>query len=182
VPAFRQARAVSYDRLAILLQRTSRPREATEVYRQALKEEPLNPGLQNQFAWLLATGPAPVRDARQAVELARKAVAREPQNGAFWNTLGVAQYRAGDGPAAVAALEKSMQLRKGGDASDWFFLAMAHGRSGALAQARPWYDRAVRWLEENRPGDEELGRFRAEAAALLVRPGPPPARQVPPDK
>jgi tetratricopeptide (TPR) repeat protein len=30
-----------------------------------------------------------------------------------------------------------------------------------------WYDRAVVWIDKNKPQDEELKRFRAEAAALL---------------
>jgi uncharacterized protein HemY len=39
-------------------------------------------------------------------------------------------YREGDWNAAAAALEKSMQLRQGGDSFDWFVLAMAHGQMG----------------------------------------------------
>jgi tetratricopeptide (TPR) repeat protein len=176
VAAYRQELARSHRSLSALLRQAGRVREAIEAARQALKQDPDNPEVQNELAWLLATSAAPkLRDPRQAVELAQKAVARAPQNGAFWNTLGVARYRAGDWPAAVAALEKSMQLQKGGDAADWFFLAMAHWRSGDKGKARRWYDRAVAWAEKNRPKDEELGRIRAEAAALLGLPGPPPA-------
>jgi hypothetical protein len=48
-----------------------------------------------------------------------------------------------------------------------FFLAMAHARLGSLAEARRWYDRAVRWMEQHQPDDLELRRFRAEAEELL---------------
>ena len=34
-------------------------------------------------------------------------------------------------------------------------------------QYRSWYERAVQWMEKNKPQDEELLRFRAEAAKLL---------------
>jgi hypothetical protein len=60
-----------------------------------------------------------------------------------------------------------MALRKGGDSFAWFFLAMAHWQRGDKKQARQWYDTAVRWMEKNKPQDDELRRFRAEAAALL---------------
>jgi uncharacterized protein HemY len=49
-----------------------------------------------------------------------------PGDGAYWSTLGVACYRAEDWKATIAALEKSMELSKGGNGFDWFFLAMAH--------------------------------------------------------
>ena len=66
-----------------------------------------------------------------------------------------------------------MELRKGGDSNDWFFLAMAHWQLSDKEQARKWYDQAVEWMEKNKPEDEELLRFRAEAAALLGLPIPP---------
>ena len=68
---------------------------------------------------------------------------------------------------ALAALEKSMELRKGGDAFDWFFLAMAHGQLGEKEKAREFYDRAVQWMDKNQPTHEELRRFRAETSELL---------------
>ena len=65
------------------------------------------------------------RRRRTGVGIAREAVTLAPKAGNYWNTLGVAQYRAGDAKAAVAALEESMRLRAGGDPYDWLFLAMA---------------------------------------------------------
>ncbi len=95
------------------------------------------------------------------------AVQLAPGAGGCWNTLGVAQYRRGDWKAAIEALTKSTELSKGGDGINWFFLAMAHWRLGDKSAARSWYDKAVRWTDKNRPKDEELSRFRGEAAALL---------------
>ena len=88
-------------------------------------------------------------------------------DGNNWNTLGVAQYRAGDWKAAITALDKSMELRKGGDSFDWFFLAMAHYQLGDKKEAGKWYDQALEWEEKNQPKNEELVRFRAEAKDLL---------------
>ena len=58
-------------------------------------------------------------------------------------------------------------MRDGGDAIDWFFLAMAHERLGHKDEARTWYDRAAAWMDKNQPKNEELRRFRTEAAELL---------------
>jgi hypothetical protein len=91
-----------------------------------------------------------------------------------WNTLGVAHYRAGDWKAAVAALDRSEQLIKGGHACNWLFPAMAHHKLGNHDQARQWYDRAVVWrarineaLAQDRWQAEELRRFRREAEEVL---------------
>jgi hypothetical protein len=64
-------------------------------------------------------------------------------------------------------LNKSMKLRRGGDSFDWFFLAMAHGQLGDHDEAAKWHGRAVEWMDQHRPGDAELRRFRAEAAQSL---------------
>ena len=84
----------------------------------------------------------------------------------YWNILGVAQYRNGDWKAAVEALMKAVHLRRGGNSEDFFFLAMAHWQLDEKDKARAWYDRAVTWMDKNKPQDEELKRFRAEATDL----------------
>jgi hypothetical protein len=66
-----------------------------------------------------------------------------------------------------------MHLRNGGNSFDWFFLAMAHWRLGHQADGRLWYARAAEWMDKNQPNNEELLRFRAEAAELLGRKEPP---------
>src|SRR5436190_21041446 len=97
-----------------------------------------------------------------------------PKQGLSWNMLGVAQYRAGKWQPAIDALNKSMELRKGGDAFDWLFLAMAHQKLGDKGQARKWYERATQWLENNEKAlakDQsraaELRRFQTEAEEVL---------------
>jgi hypothetical protein len=68
-----------------------------------------------------------------------------------------------------------MELRAGGDCFDWYFLSMAHWQLGHKEEARKWYDKAVEWTEKNNPKEEDLPRFRAEAAELLGIPLKPPA-------
>jgi WD40 repeat protein/tetratricopeptide (TPR) repeat protein len=142
--------------------------KAIAGYTKAIELDPKNALPLNNLAWLLATCPdAKLRDPAKAVELAKKAVGMAPKEGTLRNTLGTAHYRVGDWKAAVEALNKSMELRKGGDSFDWFFLAMAHWQLGEKEEARKWYDKAVAWMTKNQPKDQELIRFRAEAGELL---------------
>jgi tetratricopeptide (TPR) repeat protein len=122
----------------------------------------------NILAWQLGGAPAArVRDADFAVELARRAVAGEPQRADSHKTLGVALYRTRDWKAAALALEKSMELAKGGEGLDGFFLAMSHWQLGNKDDARKWYVQAVAWMDKFEPKNEELRRFRAEAEELM---------------
>lgn len=38
---------------------------------------------------------------------------------------------------------------------------------GNKEESRKWYDKAVEWMDKNDPHDDELKRFRAEAAEVL---------------
>src|SRR5262249_30652542 len=126
-------------------------------------------------AWFLATNAEPkFRNPALAVELARKAVEEAPANADFRQTLGVAHYRTGDWKAAVAALQESVRLAKGGGCHDWLFLAMAHWQMGDKGEARKWYRRASEWVQANEAAlakdktyAEELRRVLAEATALM---------------
>jgi tetratricopeptide (TPR) repeat protein len=143
-------------------------RKASSCYRKAIELDPKSTGDHNNLAWLLATCPDPrFRDPLAAVAAATRAVKLMPPDEILWNTLGVAQYRNGDWNAAVNALKKSMQLSEGGRSHDWFFLAMAEWQLGHHAAARTRYDKAVAWMDQRQPENEELRRFRAEAEQLM---------------
>ncbi len=112
--------------------------------------EPIIAQARNNVAWLLSTCPqTEMRDARQALEHARAAVAIEPKTGNYWNTLGVALYRNGDWDLAKHALSRSMELRHDGDSFDWFFLAIIHKKEGRKDQALNLYEKAVQWYQES---------------------------------
>jgi Tfp pilus assembly protein PilF len=92
----------------------------------------------------------------------------EPDEGAVWHTLAVAQYRTGDWKTAIVSLEKSMKRMPESYASHvTFFLAMAHWQLGNKDEAHKWYGQAVASMQKYAPDDEELLAFRAEAGALL---------------
>ena len=158
--------------LAGVLQHAGRLADAEDAHRNGLEaarkfalrlpKSSATAQVQNSLAWHLATCADPVfRNGKRAVELATKVVEQEPMRATCWNTLGVAHYRCGDWKAALAALEKSMELRNGGESEDWFFVAMAHWQLDDKPKAITWYDKALGWMEKNQPKDKELIRFRA---------------------
>jgi tetratricopeptide (TPR) repeat protein len=156
--------------------------EAEAAIRAASEQDSSDALANNNFAWFLATCETqPLRDPALAVRLAKKAVGLAPKDGNIWNTLGVAQYRAGDWQATIDGLQKAMDLRNGGDSSDWFFLAMAYWQLDRKDEARTWFDKAVEWMDENAPTNEELLRFRAEAGKLLGITEPQSASDEQPD-
>jgi Tfp pilus assembly protein PilF len=122
----------------------------------------------NILAWSTVAPPvSEPGNEKLALDYAEKAVQFAPADGDFWNVLGVAHYGAGNWRAAVSALSKAMQLSQGGRSEDWFFLAMAHWHLGDKRVSRSWYNKAVEWMKQNQPHNEELCRFRSEAAPLL---------------
>jgi tetratricopeptide (TPR) repeat protein len=161
--------ARTYFHLGIALSIQGNWEEALNAFEKMPKLYPkIYPEGDNALAWFWATCPVmKLRDPARAVASSKKAVKRAPNNGEYWNTLGVACYRNGEWKAAIEALTRSMELRMGGDSADYFFLAMAHRQLADKEKARTWYNQAVAWTDKNKPQDEELKRFRAEATELL---------------
>jgi WD40 repeat protein/serine/threonine protein kinase len=67
----------------------------------------------------------------------------------------------------LAALAKSLELRKGDNGLGWFFLAMAHGPFGDKQDRRRWFDKAVASMDNDALQGEQLRRLRDEVAQML---------------
>ena len=162
--SYMPCKAVSSDSIDTEGQKRLREYLIERVERQAASDG----NAWNLIAWsIVSSDDLDRRHSKLGLKWAEKANQFSPNNGGVLNTLGVARYRAGEWERAIEAFGKSMDLRKGGDASDWFFLAMAHWQLGHKDEARKWYDKAVEWMDKNQPKNEELLRFRNEAAELL---------------
>src|SRR5262249_19191539 len=148
-PRYREQLVRSHYALGLALGMSGRWSEVEACFRQALAEAesapltewrgnpqqprpqptpawsgPMVPGIKNDLPWLLGTCPeAKLRDPARAVTMAKQAVEGDPRP-AYWNTLGAAECRAGNCKQALAALQRSMDLSRGGDSFDWFFVAM----------------------------------------------------------
>jgi tetratricopeptide (TPR) repeat protein/serine/threonine protein kinase len=155
--------------------------EAVRDFREALRLKPdfavaasnLAKSL-DEIAWPLVANPdAKSCDTVRAVSLANEAVQLVPKVGAYWETLGIAHYRARDWKASRTALEQSKQLSPDSICL-LLFLAMANWQLNDKETARTLYEQAVSSIEKNKDRLakverhlEQLPRFRAEAAKLM---------------
>ncbi|HEV3448573.1 MAG TPA: protein kinase [Gemmataceae bacterium] len=150
-----------------------RDEQAVKDLQKAVELSPNFAAACNALAWLYATGPEKLRDPVQAVALAERVVKLVPEHWVYWNTLGVAYYRAGRFQDAARALEAGLKGGAGeSDAFDLYFLALCHHRLGDAAKARAALDQARIWHEQNgsrlsREEKDELQRFRGEAEEAL---------------
>jgi eukaryotic-like serine/threonine-protein kinase len=163
-----------------LLTPEEKARQVIEHDRQALAENPDDPEACNQLAWTYLTVPAALRDVPAALPLAKKAVQLQPKNPTYRNTLGVAYYRTGRYREAAEILHINLQDSEDRLlAWDLYFLAMSHQQLGETAQARLYFDWAIRWSQKQTDLAaelaEDLAATHAEADALLRLQEPPPA-------
>ncbi|MBI3461605.1 MAG: protein kinase [Planctomycetes bacterium] len=183
VPYYRSVLAGIHDNRGDVYQALGRDDDAAQAFRlcamllqQLVDELPASAAsCNNRFllAMLLANCPLPsLRDPERAIKLASSAIEIEPQSELHYLTLGIAQYRAGDWKACIAALEKAPEDPPTGSLTTWFFQSMAYWQLGDKERAQKAYDRAVQWMDEHCPRDVVLCRLRAEAADLLGLPGP----------
>jgi len=153
------------------LSATGHTQEAEEVTRLVMSTVGDDPHRLNGIAWgsVCSTNSGDVA-ARYSVMMAQKAVElarNDPDRAMIWNTLGVAHYREGNRQAAENAFRMSMRFGNGGNAIDWFFLAMIDWRNGKQDRAKKWYRAASMRMQKLASQDEELKNFRGEAQALL---------------
>jgi uncharacterized protein HemY len=115
-----------------------------------------------------------LRDPKEALTFARKAVTASADDPYLVKTLGVALYRNERYDEAVAALERSLQESKDEIvAIDLFFLAMCRHRLGDAEGAKKDRDRAVAWVKDNGKmlsavRSEELATLQTEADTVLA--------------
>jgi tetratricopeptide (TPR) repeat protein len=181
-PQVREFQGNAHTNLGLALHQVNRCQEAVSSLRRAIE---IREGLADEvpdiarfrrfvfgayynLGWLLATCTTPgVGDPREAVALLSKCVMGVPDSSLYWQSLGVAHYRAGDWQPAIASLDKSADLKSGGDAQDGFYLAMAHWRAGNADDAREWFRRADELMNQRGGENQVIANLRAEAAKLL---------------
>jgi serine/threonine protein kinase/tetratricopeptide (TPR) repeat protein len=154
--------------LASWLKVGGRAAEAEQEFRRARALIPDTGLALNNFAWGILMRPTLPKDGGFTVALAQRAVELE-NDGAYWDTLGVAYYRAGRWQDAIDALKAANGLSQGRVAYNTLFIAMAYWQLGQKELARKWYA-AAQTFDQRRD-------WLAEAAALIgvgdAPPGPP---------
>src|SRR5262249_6030874 len=138
------------------------------------------PNEANDAAWLCCLGPGAVDDPAAVVALAERAVAAQPRNYAFLNTLGVALLRAGRYREAVRPLDEALRLRERDVVHDELLLSLARQKLGRGDVARRGLAEAAAWMDRYRAparalgtvGAGPAGALPAVAALLAERPDP----------
>jgi serine/threonine protein kinase/Flp pilus assembly protein TadD len=145
---------------------------AIQLLRRAAERCPDDPTMMNSVAWNAVSLPDPsLHQPQQAMQIAKRALERKPDAGAIWNTLGLAQYRAGHYEDAIASFEKSRSYPTT-DEYDLTFLAMAHWQVGRKEIALPFLREALAKYENRSVPNPELERFLKEAATLVGQSAP----------
>jgi serine/threonine protein kinase/WD40 repeat protein/tetratricopeptide (TPR) repeat protein len=171
-----RGRALRYNHARFLTRRAAALRNdcaaALLDLRKAVEIDPASEQAHNNLAWLLITGPRELRQVKDALLHARRAVALAEADSMYLNTLGVALYRNDQFAEAVRIFKKSLAAGKGQfDGFDLFFLAMCHAKLGDVGKAQNDFRRAVKWVDAQKglsaEQAEELKTFRAEAEGLL---------------
>jgi tetratricopeptide (TPR) repeat protein len=106
-----------------------------------------DPQLANDVAWVCVRVAGAVSDPVPPLKLAEKAVAAEPKDYHYLNTLGAALYRAARFQESIEKLEQAMKIADGQGAAETLFLAMAHQRLGHADEAKQWLTKAVLGIE-----------------------------------
>jgi WD40 repeat protein len=113
----------------------------------------------NHESWKVVRRPGRDEEAnRRALRFAEAACRIMPDNGSCLNTLGVAQYRAGNYPEAIATLTRAEQLHAkdnpvGAVPEDLAFLALAYGKLGQREKAQEYYRRLREVMKDPRHVD-----------------------------
>ena len=157
MPEYRDRRANGSIKLGVLHAHHGRDHEARDAFERAheiqlrlTKDFPDISGYRHNLAAhcysatvnLATLSGHDERDAQRARELAREAVAIEPEEAGFWKALALAEYRAGDLESALKAETKALELRNSkGYSYDWLILALIHLGRGDREQARAWAER-----------------------------------------
>jgi superkiller protein 3 len=163
----------AHEGLGAGLYRQGKPDEAIAEMREALRLRPDHDKVHNNLAWaFLMTPGRPRRDLEEALVHARTAVELKPDQGGYFGTLALAEYRAGHWTESITAGKRAAALTKGGSAEAGFILAMSCWQKGAKDEARKWFDKAVAWAGPKAHRDPDLRRLWLESAKLLGRPGP----------
>ncbi len=126
-------------------ERQGRHAEAEAAFRRALAVEPAFHPAMNYLGYMWAEKGERLDE---ALALVRQAVALEPDNGAYVDSLGWAHFQLGRIEEAVQLLERAARLEPG-DATIYEHLGDAYRAQGRAAEARDLYRRALDLADEN---------------------------------
>ena len=177
--AFSHGKGLAHYRLGELLHQTGRTEEARRQFTQAqaimedlARRRPREPDCHWQLICLLANCPdESLRDPRARSPWPSASCRhRLDTTGVIWRWPSTG---ASSGKRQPNRFSRRWSLRQGGDAFDWFLLAMSQWRLGQNEQAVEWYTQAQEAIEIGKPlfyeylGVMAVQRLQKEAEGLL---------------
>ncbi|MBI1311234.1 tetratricopeptide repeat protein [bacterium] len=135
-----------------------------QILEEYLAENPDDPGVNNDLGYLYADQGKNLEKARAMIE---KAVAAEPENAAYLDSLGWVLFKLKEFEKARDWLKKATALKTGGDSTIWDHLGDCHKELNATDEAREAWTTALQHAKEEKPQDAELiGRIEGKLKAL----------------
>lgn len=131
-------------RLGSSLERSGSSVEAEKIFRQLLEARPRDSSAQNYLGYMWADQGVHLEEARALLE---KAVAREPRNGAYLDSLGWVYFRLGRLEAAERNLREALR-REPDDPTIQEHLGDLSERQGKLEKAASFWERALELKHE----------------------------------
>jgi hypothetical protein len=131
--------------------------------------------LLNNAAWFAIRYPRISREqAERCLDMALEACQLSPADGMVLNTLGVAQYRIGQGKEAIETLTQSFALNRVGNIgiqpADVAFLCMAYAQQNQPVEAKEQFNQLQSLLKlKHWQNDPECPAFLQEASAAMKR-------------
>lgn len=133
------------------LERQKKYEPAEEMFRKVLSTDPRNAMALNYLGYMLAD-----RGVRldEALNLIKKAVLQEPQNGAYLDSLGWAYFKMGNYEMAEENLRKAMD-HIGNDPTVHDHMGEVYAKTGRLKLAAAQWERALEEWNRSLPADVE---------------------------
>ncbi|HOT95938.1 MAG TPA: tetratricopeptide repeat protein [bacterium] len=125
--------------LAALYDEVQNPERAARLYQALLKDNPESAIVLNNYAYHLAERKLQLDDART---MAEKALSLDPENGAYWDTLGWILFQQGDFAGAREKVEKAVALSRK-SAEVWEHLGDILSQLNQQESARNAYQQAL---------------------------------------
>lgn len=100
----------------------------------------------------------------------RKAVAAEPENAAYLDSLGWVLFKLGKYEEALSPLEKAAEMRTGGDGTIYEHLGDVYDKLGRAADAQKAWAKAMEKSRAERLPDEKLLKRLEEKLGTAAKP------------
>ncbi len=157
------ARQAKFSLSAIYVELGDLPK-GEKILEDYLAENPDDPGVNNDLGYLYADQGKNLEKARSMIE---KAIAAEPENPAYLDSMGWVLFKLKEFEKARDWLQKAVDLKSGNDSTIWDHLGDCHRELNATDKAREAYTTALKLAEEEKPQDEELiGKIKTKLDGL----------------